>query len=65
MSRALSKVSCGGGGGGGWWWSKGILGFRFGPNIGYQTEARTKMNNIDNAMFLIIRLMHLLNKDDM
>ena len=35
-----------GGGGGGWWWSKGILEFRFGPNLGLRLEAWTKLNNI-------------------
>ena len=34
-----------GGGGGGWWWSKGILEFRFGPNLGLRLEAWTKLNN--------------------
>ena len=32
-------------GGGGWWWSKGILEFRFGPNLGLRLEAWTKLNN--------------------
>ena len=31
----------GGGGGGGGWWSKGILEFRFGPNLGLRLEAWT------------------------
>ena len=38
------------GGGGEWWWvggwSKGILEFRFGPNLGLIPEAWTKLNNI-------------------
>ena len=29
-----------------WWWSKGILEFRFGPNLGLRLEAWTKLNNI-------------------
>ena len=39
LARCLGthlKVSCGGGGG--WWWLKGILGFRFGPNLRFETE---------------------------
>ena len=35
----------GGGGGGWWWWSKGILEFRFGPNLGLGLEAWIKLNN--------------------
>ena len=33
--------------GGGWvgGWSKGILEFRFGPNLGLRLEAGTKLNN--------------------
>ena len=30
--------------GGWWWWSKGILEFRFGPNLGLRLEAWTKLN---------------------
>ena len=41
--KTLSKVCCGGGGGGGW--SKGILEFRFGPNLGLRLEAWAKLNN--------------------
>ena len=41
----------GGGGGGWWWWSKGILEFRFGPNLGLRLEAWTKLNNIFSQMF--------------
>ena len=29
---------------GGWWWSKGILEFRFDPNLGLRLEAGTKLN---------------------
>ena len=32
------------GGVGGGWWSKGILEFRFGPNLGLRLEAWTKLN---------------------
>ena len=32
--------------GGWWWWSKGILEFRFGPNLGLGLEAWTKLNNL-------------------
>ena len=32
---------------GGWWWSKGILEFRFGPNLGLKLEAGTKLNTSD------------------
>ena len=32
--KTLTKVGVGGGG---WWWSKGILDFRFGPNLGLVT----------------------------
>ena len=28
-----------------WWWLKGILEFRFGPNIGLRLEAGTKLKN--------------------
>ena len=38
--RTLLKVCCGGG------WSKGILEFRFGPNIELRLEAWTKLNNM-------------------
>ena len=31
---------------GGGWWSKGILEFRFGPNLGLRLEAGTKLNNV-------------------
>ena len=44
-SRNLLKVRCGWWVGGGWW-SKGILEFRFGPNLGLRLEAWTKLNNI-------------------
>ena len=47
MPSTLSKVSCGCGG----WWLKGILGFRFGPNLGLETKARTKLNNIAPSYF--------------
>ena len=39
--RTLSKVWCG-------WWSKGILECRFGPNLGLQLEAWTKLSNQNN-----------------
>ena len=42
----FQKFGVGGGGGGGGWWSKGILEFRFGPNLGLRLEAWTKLNNI-------------------
>ena len=44
----------------GGWWSKGILGFRFGPNLGLETEARTKLNNL---WYLVpnIRILKYLN----
>ena len=29
---------------GGLWWSKGILEFRFDPNLGLRLEAETKLN---------------------
>ena len=43
----FQKFGVGGGGGGWWWWwwSKGILEFRFGPNLGLRLEAWTKLNN--------------------
>ena len=43
-SEPFQKFGVGGGGGGGW--SKGILEFRFGPNLGLKLEAWTKLNNI-------------------
>ena len=39
--QMIAMVS-GGGGGWWWWWSKGILEFRFGPNL--RLEAWTKLN---------------------
>ena len=38
----------------GWWWSKGILEFRFGPNLGLGLEAWTKLNNINYLVFNIV-----------
>ena len=39
---------------GGWcWWSKGILEFRFGPNLGLRLEAWTKLNNIESDIILV------------
>ena len=35
------------GGVGRWWWSKGIIEFRFGPNLGLELEAWTKLNNMN------------------
>ena len=34
----------------GGWWSKGILEFRFGPNLGLRLEAGTKLNNITGKL---------------
>ena len=47
----FQKFGVGGGGwvGGGWWWSKGILEFRFGPNLGLRLEAWTKLNNTEQG----------------
>ena len=32
--------------GGGWWWSKGILEFRFDPNLGLRLEAWTELSTM-------------------
>ena len=40
----FQKFGVGGGWVGGGGWSKGILGFRFGPNLGLRLEAWTKLN---------------------
>ena len=40
----LQKFAVVVGGGGGGWWSKGILEFRFGPNLGLELKAWTKLN---------------------
>ena len=37
---------------GGGRWSKGILEFRFGPNLGLRLEAGTKLNNIADIEFV-------------
>ena len=38
---------------GGGWWSKGILEFRFGPNLGLRLEAGTKLNIYSMIMELL------------
>ena len=49
LKKFAVVVMVGGGGGGGW--SKGILEFRFGPNLGLRLEAWTKRNK-NHAIYL-------------
>ena len=45
--------------GGWWWWSKGILEFRFGPNLGLGLEAWTKLNNKSASTFVFPEFLFL------
>ena len=44
----------------GGWWSKGILKYRFGPNLGRRLEARTKLNNCYDAKLTKFQLRNLI-----